>query len=697
MPTYLDENGNPIGGQATYLDDNGNPIAPPVRPRSAAPANPAATAAGLVANLGNGIPFYNDMVGATGVAKDLPDLIQHSTPQNFAANASSRFHDYAQASRDRRDAFLGQHPNIGNFAQGTGAALPVLLSMGTDAPALAAAKAPGLLGQVGRGAVTGSTYGAAYGAGSGGTLQERLGHADAGAGVGAVLGGAAPLAVNAASTAIQEIAPRLGRIQLPNIAEAANSGTGAFGGQLFSGAGRRPPPVVTPSVPPASMNTIERLADRARMSPDQVDSAFAGARNNPQGQVTADLFGDPGVRSLRAMAQAPGQTGEAAANVAQQRFQAASDRIIGSLRRNLQVSESRSAAISRLKDQYAAASANLYNPIWRSDLTPAQETNLETAFKPYADTPVFRDASQRAQRIFNLDVANGNMQGGIGDNFARYAHYIKMGLDEAISKAPEGARGVGATELRGIHQMRANILSAMDQNIPGYAEARARWGGIASAEDALTEGADFLSMNSDEVQSRVQQMTPFELEHARIGMADAISHSVGRSGKVVGNANVANSQLLNSPEGQRRLAAVFDTPTQAADFLDTVTSQNRLMRNAGQWGTGSQTFSNETHGADNIFSAVAENGIDLLRGDTGRVLNRAGRQLGNLLTSNGVERDNNTAGADLLRRVDNSDAATFAQQVVAELRRRAQARTLTAATSQGASSYSAIQAGRRRR
>lgn len=677
MTQRWDANGNPLPAQQVW-DEHGNLISDGGRrpPSGYSPAfgGFAKTEQGLTLGAGD------ELQGAGAVVHDLPTLIARSTPQNFGANVASTFHDAAQQFRDSADYYGATHPISGPLLEGSGMALPVALSggaaMGPTLERQAAARAPGLLGQMARGAATGALVGGAGGFASGdGDLNQRFASADQGAAGGAAVGLLAPPVVGAAGAGVRFAGSLLDR--LPPIAERAQSGTGAFGAQLFSGGGRRPPPrppMRPDAIPEPTMNAISRLADRMRMNPDDVERAFAEAQRNPQGQVTADLFEDPGVRMLRPIAQAPGQTGQLATRVATQRFQAATDRIIDSLRRNLSVSESRQAAIRRLEGQYNAASANLYQPLWRRPLSGEQTQAMENTLKPYADDDVFKDASRRAQRIFNRDVANGVVQGDINDNFSRYLHYLKMGLDDAAKFAATPQGGAMSTELRGIRTMRANILAAMDQNIPGYAEARARWGSLANAEDALDEGAGFLSMNSDEVAARMGEMTPFEREHARIGMADAISHAVGRSGKVVGNANVANSQLLNSPEGQQRLRAVFETPEQAADFLDTVTSQNRLMRNAGQWGTGSPTYSNEEHGADNIMSALGESAVHAARGDMGRAISRTGRQIGNLVSNNQIERTNNIVGADLLRRVDTPDAASFARQVVEELRRRDQAR-----------------------
>ena len=449
----------------------------------------------------------------------------------------------------------------------------------------------------------------------------------------------------------------------------------------------QPPPPRQPP-PSAAARRGVTLADRARVGADDLTARASSA---PEGAAVVDLFGDAGVRTLRPIVQAPGQTSDLAANVAERRFAEAPARIVGALRRGLSVGESRSQAIQRLQNEYQSASAQNYRPLWEQRMTAEQRQALERQLAPYADIPAFRRARARAVKIFETDRANGVVEGGIEDNFARWAHYLKMGLDDASNFSSRPQSGIGANELRGIRDMRSRVVAAIDEAVPGYREARGRWAGIASAEEALDTGAGWVRMLPDEVAASRAEMTPFELEHARIGLADEIRRMV--RGQVVGNKNVANA--INDPDMQQAIANAFDGPEQAADFLDVVNSSNRLMRNATAWGGGSQTQGNQAYQADGAVAAAAEFGGDLLGGRWGQAVNRAGRQIGNAVMNNAVERSNNAFGEELLRPVTSDEARAFVQEMVRVLREREATRATSSAASQATAAASGQQAGSR--
>jgi hypothetical protein len=186
-------------------------------------------------------------------------------------------------------------------------------------------------------------------------------------------------------------------------------------------------------------------------------------------------------------------------------------------------------------------------------------------------------------------------------------------------------------------------------------------------------------------------MTDFERYHARVGFANAIANRIGLRGSVNGNNNVANA--LGSPEMQRRVAAMFDSPEEAASFLDTLNQQNMLMRNAGQWGTGSQTYSNAMHGADEALNTMSDIGVNAATGNFGGAIRRGVQGGANSLTMGAIERANDVRGEALLRRVDSDDARAFTDAVVAELRRRDTARRTASTASQAGAAAAGSQQG----
>jgi len=451
-------------------------------------------------------------------------------------------------------------------------------------------------------------------------------------------------------------------------AEYAMQGAGAAMRARTTGAAAAPS-----QIPGPVRQTITALARRNRMTSADVERELTAAQDNPQGQVLADVFGDAGVRQTRAIAQAPGETGGLAQQTARDRFQEAPDRIINALNRRLGVGQSPTEAMAALSRDYAQASADLYNPIWQNPLTAEQRANLERQTAPLMQTPLMQRAITRADELFANDVGIGVVDGAPDQNMGRWYHYLKMGLDDAIMSGRRDG-SLAANGLRQATEARRQLLSAMDANIPNYSEARARWAGLAEAEDALEQGATFLNMRPEEIAQSMDEMTPFARHHARIGLANAIETKLGLRGSVNGNRNVA--EALGSPEMQRRVAAAFETPQQAADFLDELNTQNRLMRNAGQWGGGSSTYSNQTHGEE-LLGHMVDAGGHAATGNLGRATMRMAQGVQNFITGGAVERANNARGAALLRRIDGPEAKAFTQEVVRILRAREGSRSAT--------------------
>jgi hypothetical protein len=370
-------------------------------------------------------------------------------------------------------------------------------------------------------------------------------------------------------------------------------------------------------------------------------------------------------------------------------------RILKELERRIGVGETRQAAMDALSARYKEVSANIYRPLFEQPSTAEQKMALGAAVERIQRAPLTRSAIARANTLFNSEREAGLVTGDLTENAARYAHYVKLALDDMISSRTRTG-GLTGNALRTTMELKSQLLRAMDETIPGYRDARAQWGGLKEAEDALDQGAHFLSMSADEVRASMTDMTPFAQYHARIGLAHELHQRLGLRGSVNGNRNVA--EVLGSPEMQARVSAVFDSPEQAAHFLDTLNTQNKLMRNAGQWGTGSQTYSNITHGDDQNTRALMEAGGHAASGNPVAAIGRLGRRAVDAALGHRMEQSDNRVGEALLHPVDEGQKAKeFAAQVIDELKRLEARRNINTSTSRVAAAAAGAQTGRNKR
>lgn len=693
----------------------GRPAPQPERP----PAGYSPLAGGL-AQFNQGLTLgASDEV--QGIARGAANVI--GAPfRGDTRSASSLFGEGYRSARESdraiRDEFMRQSPNAGNFLEGSGAVAPMIATFGAaTAPTLAAQGTRSAVAQpsrvlalgseratadqavrraaaerAGRGGFAGladrTIQAGAYGGGTGyatgffgyepeaqdnwaDDFNNRLDNANFSAGVGASVGAAVPSAIAAPAAVMDFTRPIVRGAQnlARRIPVPSGQSVGAFGRPMAPAAGEPP---ATPIVPPEAIGTIERLANRRQLSPEQVGERLASARANPQGEVLADVFDVPGVNTMRSIAQSPGQSGQLAADTAQARVLAAADRIDAAARRTLGVGETRAQAMAALENDYRALSSEAYGPLWERPWTQRQEALYRQRVVPLMQDsgPVgrtMREAEAAARETFAFDVANGRARGTFDENRARALHYIKMELGEVFERQARESFGAQATRdsaRRQFYRTFSDLLdppgAGHDAIIPGYREITNRAGDFHSGRRALEAGENWLRADPADVADEVASMTEFERRHARIGLADALRRAA--EGTVDGARNPVTVQLRR-PSTQNAIRAAFETPEQAAEFLDTLNTQRRLVNNALQWNAGSPSWANATHGADEAINALADVGVQGASGNAGNAARRGIDFVMRRATLGLLENRNNRVGATLLRRVDSRESEAFAREV----------------------------------
>jgi len=214
---------------------------------------------------------------------------------------------------------------------------------------------------------------------------------------------------------------------------------------------------------------------------------------------------------------------------------------------------------------------------------------------------------------------------------------------------------------------REAFLGALDDALPGYAQARASRGSVFDAERALrldrdgnsTVGAHILKMEPDEIArfmretvtntGRRRATTDFEREAYRAGVANEIMRRIddyiSASSDKVRNAG----EVLDRVGLQNRLRSVFnETPEAIETFLDRAIQRAEMLRRASSWTRGSQTARRGFRGGDRIMQSMIEGGGINQASITGSILKPTYQAIRGRV----VERENDALGSALLRRVD---------------------------------------------
>ena len=140
------------------------------------------------------------------------------------------------------------------------------------------------------------------------------------------------------------------------------------------------------------------------------------------------------------------------------------------------------------------------------------------------------------------------------------------------------------------------------------------------------------------------------------------------------------------------IAAAFDTPAQAAEFLSLINGSGRgapglytLLDNAAQWRGGSSTWANAMHGLDEATQAGVEAMGSAATGNVAGGARRGAQYLQNQLTLGMIERANNRRGQVALSRIDTDDSRAFTDELLRILRQREATRAGNTAASRAAS------------
>jgi len=225
--------------------------------------------------------------------------------------------------------------------------------------------------------------------------------------------------------------------------------------------------------------------------------------------------------------------------------------------------------------------------------------------------------------IYELDK-DGNLLsvGKIPD--VRTLDYIKRGIDALIDKGYKG-EGMGKAEANALKDLRKAYINVIDENVPEYAAARAKYAGDMEVLDALRLGrTDYLSpkMLPAEAKKLVDGMSDAERDALRAGVAQSLLTKVMDAPQQVNAAQ----RIIGAPATRKRLEALFQDPNEYKVFEAALQRESELFRNAQDIVRGSRT-ANKTEALKDLKSGngifdIAGEAVDIAAGSPGSVIGR---------------------------------------------------------------------------
>lgn len=475
--------------------------------------------------------------GATlGFADEALAALQHPLSAIGSAlgtgDAGKAYEEALQSERDALKKYRQAYPYSSLAWELGGAAIPALATGGGSAPASGA----GLLGTIGRAALTGATTGAAYGFGSGeGGLANRL----TGGAAGALGGGVAGGAIGAAGGALKTIGA--GRL----VDWVRNK----FGDRIAG---------------PVEFE-IRRMAEQTGMSPEAIVAEIAAGRIMAENKTLADMVrrftaeGGPASAEIKgALSERPTRTQSEA---------------IGAVQSAL--SRPGNPLMQRAADEAAtrAAERAAYGGAFQA--TPAVPQNVVDLLARVAEIApeALKDAAKAARlntgtRPFFRETESGGVEFTRVPSLEEAESVYRALRDLAGSAYSEGKGAIG----EGYKTLRDTVKGELDVASPALQTARSEAQKVRDARDAFVAGQKAITMSPDalalEVQ-RMEAMDPSALAAFREGFVTAVRAQAAKPSAAPALLRNLTSEATGPGTALRTLLPPGQTADQVLSKLQT--------------------------------------------------------------------------------------------------------------------------------
>lgn len=532
------------------------------------------------------------------------------------------YEDVLREEREAYERFSKDYPITAIGTELISGAIPTVAAMavpGTQAASVAgvarmaqaAQKFSSMLprfmtGQMGKAAAIGAGTGAISGAGTA-TEGERGMGAATGAATGAVMG--------------------------PTVAKGID--LGVRGGKALKNVIKPSPQTVEDR---ATMNVLEAMS-RDEMTPADVRAKMLADQKLGTRPMLMDVT--PSTQTLgEAVVTLPGQGRKTLAGPLAERLEQGRDLVGQRAIQTLAKGQDFTATEDSLMGQLRSNANNLYDKAYAHG--SVNDTRLLTVLGD--DT--FKSAFREAQRIAGKEARAAELRGEDASRFklkdiydlddkgnmvsvgkipdVRTLDYIKRGIDALIDKGYKG-EGMGKAEANALKDLRKAFVGVIDENVPEYAAARAKYAGDMEVLDAIRLGKDeYLTpkMLPEQARKLVSGMSDAEKDALRIGVAQSILTKIMDAPQQVNAAQ----RVIGAPATRKRLEALFENPAEYQVFEAALKREAALFRNAQEVIRNSRTANKQEAIADlkrstNVLDIAGE-AVNIATGTPGSVVGR---------------------------------------------------------------------------
>jgi hypothetical protein len=494
--------------------------------------------------------------------------------------------------------------NLAGFAQdnpGTATTLEIgggfltpggaLLGMGKAGRAAMAGET--VMGTVGRGAAIGAGAGAISGAGSAGEMSDIPASAVTGAAVGAPLGAATPVAVNASGGVFRRIRDGFG-LGGPKTAEN-------FADRKLIEALRRDG--YTPE------QAAQRLQEARDLGVSDMLVADLGSNSTKLGFSATTI---PNSVRRNVETTLSGRSQDEAANIA------------ALVHRRSGLADNQMLGIDYIDDlarRQSDAARTAYPDAYRIHV-PAQP------FRQFTDRAVVNRAYEEARKLADVDGIKLPEFSQIRNAQAiptEIMHQLKRGLGQIIAKETDA---LGKTTPFGaaVTKLSQEINDTLKALNPQYAKANAEFADFSRLKRAYDDGNSYLKLTEGDMVKKLKAMTPAEKEAFRVAVVSQVQN---RASTLDDSVDFTRA-VFGSPKKKSALRYAFDNENEYQAFSKAIDDFQSMRRTNQKVLGGSPTAERLTAQADAASDPTQILNItqNLARGNYGRAAGLAAQNLG---------------------------------------------------------------------
>jgi hypothetical protein len=457
--------------------------------------------------------------------------------------------------------YSAENPNTSTALEFAGGALPAVFAPEVSLPKILGSATEGAYK---RGMGLGAVQGAIAGAGNAKEGERSMG-AQYGAASGATLGAAIPALTRSGGAAINWLRERLA----PTESYIENRALGKVAGAIKED-----------ELTPSNINRTV-MYDQARGIPSTIANASpslvdltdtVAQRSGPSGRLVDRVLGEQKAGARERVYQ------RARNEISSGNYYEDVERLSDDLRAKAQPLYDAAYAHGEVDDPFI--NELLVSPRFQSFFREGQQIAEDKQLVARANGA---DPTQYELRnIYSTDPVTGEaVVTTLPD--VRTLDYIKKGIDAQITSLFKAGK---STEANNLKDMREVLLNRLDDAVPVYKTARREYAGDKEVINAMEAGyKDFSRLDHEEVENMVNKMSNAEKEAFKTGVVRNI-HSVIMDPS--NNMNAA-AKIIQSPETQKSLSVLFDSPAHFDLFKSAMTREAQLYDQANRIMGGSQT------------------------------------------------------------------------------------------------------------